>query len=68
MQDFPGLRLIFAWRWVPESRRIRIPPGRRVRTVQLLAGNKPQYRDQGGSIGLEVPSVALHEVVAVDLD
>ena len=49
--------------------RIRIPPSRRLRTVQLLvAGVQPRHRVKGDAITLEVPSIALHEVIAVDLD
>ena len=42
--------------------------GRRVRKVQLLvSGKKPVYRDKGGVVSLELPSIGLHEVIAIDL-
>jgi hypothetical protein len=47
--------------------RLRIPEGRRVRRVRLLvAGGEVTHRVEGGAIALEVPSIGLHEVVAVD--
>ena len=46
---------------------VQIPAGRRVKQVQLLvAGTKPNYTNKEGLLQLEVPSIALHEVVAVD--
>jgi Hypothetical glycosyl hydrolase 6/Beta-galactosidase trimerisation domain len=46
---------------------LRIPAGRRVRRVHLLvAGTDTPYRIADGKIELEVPSISLHEVVAVD--
>jgi hypothetical protein len=48
--------------------RVQIPAGRKVKQVQLLvAGTKPDYRNEGGFLRLEVPSIGLHEVVAIDL-
>jgi hypothetical protein len=47
--------------------RIRIPQGRRIAAVKLLvAGGQPRYQTSNGAIVLEIPSIALHEVVAVD--
>jgi Hypothetical glycosyl hydrolase 6/Beta-galactosidase trimerisation domain len=47
---------------------VRIPAGRRVKQVHLLvAGTKPNYTNKDGLLQLEVPSIALHEVVAIDL-
>lgn len=47
---------------------LRLPLGRRVREVQLLvAGVKPHFTNQNGIIRLEIASIDLHEVVAVDL-
>jgi hypothetical protein len=47
---------------------IQIPAGRKVKQVQLLvAGTKPNYTNKEGFIQLEIPSIALHEVVAIDL-
>jgi hypothetical protein len=38
-----------------------------VKQVQLLvAGTKPNYINNDGLLRLEVPSIALHEVVAID--
>ena len=47
---------------------IRIPQGRRVRRVHLLVvGVDAQHTDEDGVIRLTVPSIALHEVIAIDL-
>jgi Hypothetical glycosyl hydrolase 6/Beta-galactosidase trimerisation domain len=47
---------------------IKIPDGRKVKQVHLLvAGTKPHYTNRDGFINLEVPSIGLHEVIAVDL-
>jgi hypothetical protein len=47
--------------------RIRVPAGRRVAGVQLLvAKSKVSYREVNGVIDLRVPSIGLHEVVALD--
>jgi hypothetical protein len=47
---------------------VLIPGGRKVKQVQLLvAGTKPRYTEGDGVLKLEVPSIALHEVVAIDL-
>jgi hypothetical protein len=46
---------------------VQIPAGRKVKQVQLLvAGTKPNYINKEGLLQLEVPSIALHEVVAID--
>ena len=48
--------------------RMQIPAGRHVKQVRLLvAGSRPAHTVEGGFLQLEVPSIALHEVVAVDL-
>jgi hypothetical protein len=48
--------------------KIQVSEGRKVKQVQLLvAGTKPNYTNKDGYIQLEVPSIALHEVVAIDL-
>lgn len=53
----------------PQKVRIRVPEGRNVRKVQLLVSAKaPAARTAGGVISLEIPSIDLHEVIAVDLD
>src|SRR6202012_976319 len=47
---------------------IRIPEGRRVSAVRFLVGGEnAHYRKDGGSIRLTVPSIGVHEVVALDL-
>jgi hypothetical protein len=46
--------------------RIRVPaPPKAVKL--LVAGSSPHYQFAGGWVELEVPSISLHEVVAVDL-
>lgn len=47
--------------------RIRVPDGRRVAKVRLLeAGAAVPYREERGAILVEVPTVHVHEVVALD--
>jgi len=47
---------------------LRIPQGRRVRRVHLLvSGGDAQYTYEDEVIRLTVPSIALHEVIAIDL-
>ena len=47
--------------------RVQTPAGKRVKGVQLLvAKSRPVYNAAGGYVELEVPSIALHEVVAID--
>lgn len=49
--------------------RIRVPDGRRVSKVHLLAAGKPvPYRAENGAIMLEVPTINVHEVVALDFE
>jgi Hypothetical glycosyl hydrolase 6/Beta-galactosidase trimerisation domain len=46
---------------------LRIPDGRRVARVRLLVAGVPaHYRQDQGSIHLEVPSIGAHEVIGVD--
>lgn len=56
---------------IPISRqklRIRIPKGRRVTKARLLvAGVDIPFRNEGDAIAVEVPSIGVHEVVALDL-
>ena len=57
---------------IPISRQtVRIRPpreGRKVTKARLLvAGAEVPFREEGGSIVVEVPTVELHEVVALDL-
>ncbi len=48
--------------------RVRLPEGRKPTRVQLLvAGGTPAARETGGYLELTVPSVLVHEVVAIDL-
>ena len=47
--------------------RVRIPDKRSIAKVQLLVRKgEIAYRQEGDAIELEVPSVALHEVIAID--
>ena len=47
--------------------RIQIPDGRRVRQAKLLvAGKNVHFRTERGAIALEVPSIAIHEVIALE--
>jgi hypothetical protein len=47
--------------------RIRIPEGRRVSRAKLLvAGNSSPFRREQGFIIFDVPSIAVHEVIALD--
>lgn len=46
---------------------LRVPAGRRIQRVHLLSAAKNvAYRTEGDIILLDVPSIALHEVVAID--
>jgi hypothetical protein len=52
----------------PLGVRVRLPEGTRARRVQLLtAGVAPHVKESGGMLSVSVPSVELHEVVAIDL-
>ena len=52
----------------PQQVRIRIPEGRRVNKVHLLVSEKsPAYHHANGVVSLTIPSVELHEVIAIDL-
>jgi hypothetical protein len=47
--------------------RIRVPAGRRIHKARLLvAGSEVHYRTDGGAILIEVPSIRVHEVIALD--
>jgi hypothetical protein len=51
----------------PQTVRIRMPEGTRARKVQLLtAGSTPRVQETGAILTVTVPSVGVHEVVAVD--
>ena len=47
---------------------VRIPEGRSAKQVHLLvSGTRPTFTYHQNIVTLEVPSIALHEVVAIDL-
>jgi hypothetical protein len=47
---------------------VRLPEGTRPRKVQLLtAGKSVDFKTTGQAITLTVPSIDVHEVVAIDL-
>ena len=47
--------------------RVQVPEGRRVKSARLLvAGSDVHYREERGAIVIEVPSIDIHEVVALD--
>jgi hypothetical protein len=47
--------------------RVRVPQGKQVSKVHLLvAGIEIPYRKDGDTIAMEVPSIGLHEVIALD--
>jgi hypothetical protein len=51
----------------PLRAHIRLPPGVQAKRVQLLtAGATPRVQTDGGVLTVTVPSVAIHEVIAVD--
>ena len=48
--------------------RIRLPENARATGLRLLvSGNTPKFVQRNGMIELEIPSIGLHEVVAIDL-
>ncbi|MBI1760782.1 MAG: hypothetical protein HYR56_05025, partial [Acidobacteria bacterium] len=48
--------------------RIHIPDGRRVSKAHfLVSGATPNWRQTGDAVTVTVPSIELHEVVALDL-
>jgi len=52
----------------PQRLRVRLLAQTRAKRVQLLtAGTSPRFEDSGGVLSLTVPSVDVHEVVAIDL-
>jgi hypothetical protein len=49
--------------------RIRIPEGRRVAGAKLLVtGNSSPFKSEQGFIILDVPSIVVHEVIALDFE
>jgi hypothetical protein len=52
----------------PQRVRVRLPAGTRAKRVQLLtAGTSPPAEESGNVMTVTVPSVDVHEVVAIDL-
>ena len=52
----------------PLTARIRLPAGARAKKVQLLtAGVAPRTQDASGVLTVTIPSVEIHEVIAIDL-
>jgi hypothetical protein len=52
----------------PLTARIRLPAGTRATKVQLLtAGATPRVQESGGVLTVTVPSIDVHEVIALDL-
>src|SRR6266566_7636938 len=48
--------------------KVRLPQGKKARKTQLLvAGGSPRTREAAGYLTLTVPSIDVHEVVAIDL-
>ena len=48
--------------------RIQTPHGRRVKAAKLLVAGAPApFRSEGNVVVLEVPSIDVHEVIALDL-
>jgi hypothetical protein len=47
---------------------VKLPKGQRAERVQLLvSGQTPRIQSLGDSIEVTVPSIGVHEVVAIDL-
>jgi len=47
---------------------LKLPPGRKLDGVKLLvSGREAEFSETSGAIEVRVPSIALHEVVALDL-
>jgi hypothetical protein len=52
----------------PQKVRIRAPEGRRIRRLNLLVSRKaPPYHVSGNVATVEIASIDLHEVIALDL-
>jgi hypothetical protein len=53
----------------PQKVRIQVPAGRRVKKVSLLVSEKPAAANVSGqTVTLDLSSVDLHEVIALDLE
>jgi hypothetical protein len=52
----------------PQRARIRLPAGSRARRIQLLtAGLSPRVETTEGMVTVTVPSIDVHEIIAIDL-
>ncbi len=52
----------------PQRVRVNLPPGRKPKKVQLLvSGGQPRVEGSAGSVALVIPSIGLHEAVAIEL-
>ena len=52
----------------PLTARVRLPPAARAKTVRLLtAGATPRVQQSDGILTVIVPSVDVHEVIAIDV-
>jgi hypothetical protein len=52
----------------PQKVRLRMPAGKRAKSVHLLvSGVRPRYTVRGSVVEVDVPSIDLHEVVAIDV-
>jgi hypothetical protein len=48
--------------------RLRLPSGKKLTSVKLLVGGtQPDFSEAAGAVEVQVPSIGLHEVVALDL-
>ena len=48
--------------------RLRLPEGQKAKRIQLLVGGKePRTSTTGQSVEITVPSISVHEVIAIDL-
>ncbi|HWC15876.1 MAG TPA: alpha-amylase family protein [Terriglobales bacterium] len=48
--------------------RLRLPEGQRARKIQLLVSRKePRTSSEGGFVEITVPSIGVHELIAIDL-
>jgi hypothetical protein len=52
----------------PQRVRLRLPSGKMLAGVKLLVGGmQPDFSETGGAVEVQVPSIGLHEVAAIDL-
>jgi len=52
----------------PQRVRLRLPSGKMLAGVKLLVGGtRPDFSETAGAVEVQVPSIGLHEVVAIDL-